>query len=217
MDSQTTSIQKWTSNSPIPPIHDAKALADIRLDKSVPRYRDIPASYRVGWMTKQISAIYAIKHIPLVDANGKSRMETIKTDAVALDAFILRNGAISDLTQPEINDAFLAGLSGEYGDDYVGITAETLFKFLRGFNESEKKRESVRIVNARRKEAMRIRDEEARRNLREEIEKAKLDGTFVPNKEKFSPKKVSGIIEEERKAHREKIREQVRMAKAGLI
>lgn len=216
MDSQTTSIQKWTSNSPIPPIPDAKALADIRIDKSVPRYRDVPASYRVGWLTKQISSIYAIKHIPLVDANGKSRMETIKTDAVALDTFILRNSAISDFTQPEINDAFLAGLSGEYGD-YVGVTAETLFKFLRGFLDSEKKRESVRIVNARRTEAMRLRDEEMRRRLRDEIERAKLDGTFVPNKERFSPKLVNKITEEERKAHREKIREQVRMAKAGLI
>ena len=206
----------WTNNDSLPAVQDARAIAAIRIDRRVPRYKDAPASYRIGWLTKQITRIYIIKHISLTDQNGRDRTQTIKVDAAALDGFIMRNDSISDLTQAEIYDAFTSGVLGDYGE-YVGVTSETLFKFLKEFVVSEKKQEATRIVREERERARKVANENERARLRAEIEAAKKDGSFVPTGEIFKPKMVSDITEEEREAHREKIRRQAEMARKGLI
>lgn len=206
----------WTSNESAPVLPDANALAALRIDRRVPRYKDAPPSARVAWLTKQITRIYIIKHIALVDANGRDRTQTIKMDAVALDGFMMRVDTIADLTQAEIQEAFTSGILGEYGD-YVGVTSETLFKFLKAFCGSEKKQEATRLVREARERERAIAAENEKSRLRAEIEAAKKDGTFVPTWKMFTPKIVNAVTEEDQRAHREKIRLQAEMVRKGQI
>ena len=206
-----------TSNNALPAIKDATSLAEIRLNKSIPRYKDYQPSGRIGWLKKQLISLYAIKHINLSDANGNSRMQMIETDAAALDGFIMRDAVISDFTLFEISDAFLSGLAGDYGD-YIGLASDTLFRFLRAFRDGEKKAEATRIVRERRELEKKREFENRQAAIQAEIQAAKADGSFVPTRRtSFTPKIVDKITEEERAAHREKIREQARMAREGLI
>ena len=50
-----------------------------------------------------------------------------------------------DYTFSEIKDAFKRGLMGDYGD-YFGLTAESLYGFIRGYFMSEKKRTATKLV-----------------------------------------------------------------------
>ena len=216
MDS-TQELTLSTSNNALPAIPDAASLADVRLNRSVPHYKNFQPSARVGWLKKQLISLYAIKHINLSDANGNSRMQMIATDASALDGFIMRDAIVSDFTLAEISDAFLSGLAGDYGD-YVGLASDTLFRFLRAFRDSEKKAEATRLVRERRELEKKREYESRQAAIRAEIQAAKADGSFVPtHRTSFTPKIVDKITEEERAAHREKIREQARMAREGLI
>lgn len=205
-----------TSNDALPAIPDAQSLAAIRLDKRVPHYKDYKASARVGWLNKQIISLYAIKHIQLTDSNGNGRLQMIKTDAAALDGFIMRDKVVSDFTLAEISDAFLSGLAGDYGE-FVGLASDTLFRFLRSFRDGEKKAEATRLVREKREQERRLAEAKSRADLRAEIEAAKADRSFVPTMKPYSPILVNEITEDERQAHREKIREQARMAREGLI
>jgi len=127
-----------TNNSALPAIPDAQALAKIRLDKNIPRYKDIARDMRIPWLIQQIFTLYMIKHLTPDD-------EQIAFDASALDEFIMDDYFASDYTLPEIKDSFKRGMMGDYGE-YFGITSESLYAFIRGYFMSEKKREATKIV-----------------------------------------------------------------------
>lgn len=126
------------TSSSLPSIPDAQSLAALRLDKSVPHYKDIDRAGRITWLKEQIISLNMIRHQMTEDWQ-------VEFDATALDEFIMDDFYASDLTLPEIKDAFKRGLMGDYGD-YFGLTAESLFGFIRGWFMSDKKRKATEIV-----------------------------------------------------------------------
>ena len=126
-----------TSNS-LPAIPDAESLAALRLDKSVPHYKDVDRARRITWLKEQIITLNMIRHQMTEDWQ-------VEFDANALDEFIMDDHFASDYTFPEIKDAFKRGLMGDYGE-FFGLTAESLYGFLRGYFMSEKKRKATEIV-----------------------------------------------------------------------
>lgn len=89
-------------------------------------------------MSGEIITLNMIRH-------QKVESQQVEFDAYALDGFIMDDHYASDYTLPEIKDAFKRGMMGDYGD-YYGLTAESLFGFLRGYLVSPKKREATEIV-----------------------------------------------------------------------
>lgn len=134
-------IQLTSNNVPIP---DAKALAALRMDKSRLHYKDLPQARRLEWLSAQVLLMYFKKHLRPDDVR-------IGYDARFLDEMIMDDKYISDYTSAEITEAFRRGMMGDYGE-YFGLTAENLFKFLRGFLMSEKKQAATRLVIQARKE-----------------------------------------------------------------
>lgn len=126
-----------TSNS-MPDIPDAKSLAAVRLNKAVPHYKDLAQSKRITWLKEQILTLNMIRHQEVEDFQ-------LEFDAKVLDEFIMDDQFVRDYCFPEIKDAFKRGLMGDYGD-YYGITAESLYGFLRGYLMSEKKRKATKMV-----------------------------------------------------------------------
>lgn len=133
---QTKAIQ-LTSNS-LTAIPDADALAALRLDKSVPHYKAIPVGDRLVWLKERILTLGMIKH-------QVAESWQVEFDAKVLDEFIMDDYFASDYTLAEIWDAFKRGLMGDYGE-YYGLTAESLYGFIRGYFMSDKKRKATEIV-----------------------------------------------------------------------
>ena len=99
---------------------------------------------------------------------------------------------------------------GLFGD-YYGLSAPSLYGFVNGYLDSAKKVEASKIIRRTRIEELEERNraerEAEQRKIREEIEQAKRDGTFVPTGNAwFQPKKVKDAIDSSE--HREKIRRQ---------
>lgn len=126
------------TSSSLPAIPDAESLAALRLDKSVPHYKDVDRARRITWLKEQIITLNMIRHQMTEDWQ-------VEFDANALDEFIMDDHFASDYTFPEIRDAFKRGLMGDYGE-FFGLTAESLYGFLRGYFMSEKKRKATEIV-----------------------------------------------------------------------
>lgn len=126
------------TSSSMPDIHDAESLAAVRLDKAVPHYKDLAQPKRVTWLKEQIMTLNMIRHQVVEDFQ-------LEFDAKVLDEFIMDDYFASDYTFPEIKDAFKRGLMGDYGD-YFGLTAESLYGFIRGYFMSDKKRKATEIV-----------------------------------------------------------------------
>lgn len=122
----------------MPAIPDAESLAAVRMDSSVPHYRDLAKGERITWLKGQILSLNMIRHQMVEDWQ-------VEFDATALDEFIMDDHFASDYTLPEIKDAFKRGLMGDYGD-YYGLTAESLYGFIKGYFMSEKKRKATEIV-----------------------------------------------------------------------
>lgn len=133
---QTKAIALMSSN--IPAIPDAKTLASVRMDKSIPHYKDLAQAQRVKWLKGEIMSLNMIRHQMAEDWQ-------VEFDAQALDEFIMDDHFAADYTFSEIKDAFKRGLMGDYGD-YYGLTAESLYGFIRGYFMSEKKRTATRLV-----------------------------------------------------------------------
>ena len=133
---QTKAIQLTSSN--IPAIPDAEALASVRLNKSIPHYKDLVEGKRIVWLKEQIMSLNMIRH-QMVEG------WQVEVDAKTLDEFIMGDHFAKDYTFSEIKDAFKRGLMGDYGD-YYGLTAESLYGFIRGYFMSEKKRKATEIV-----------------------------------------------------------------------
>lgn len=145
-------------------------LAAHLLDPKVRRFREGDEDKRKQWLFRQIGACYFIAHQkqPAWDAM------TIDTDM--LDASMMDDPTISNLTSVEIQDAFRAGVTGMYGEFY-GISPRALLGFLKSYIASEKKLEAHRLITARQEKE----DREANERLWREIQKKKAEGMFVPS------------------------------------
>ena len=132
------------TNSSMPAIPDAESLAAVRMDSSVPHYQDLAKGERITWLKGQILSLNMIRHQMVEDWQ-------VEFDATALDEFIMDDHFASDYTLPEIKDAFKRGLMGDYGE-YFGLTAESLYGFIRGYFMSAKKRKATEIVRKTLKE-----------------------------------------------------------------
>lgn len=123
--------QALTNNSAaLPEITSVKSLVEIR--RTQPRYGNLPAADRQTWLAGQITTCNLINHSPKTDA------DIIKMDTATLDAGILQDRALADLTRPEIAFALLHGTLGEYGEVYA-LTARAFLGFLREFLKTDVK------------------------------------------------------------------------------
>jgi len=203
-------IQPLTSNSPVQ-ASTPEAIASIRMDVAThPRYGKVSRTARREWLAKEIKVLASIVRIK--DFDGREAVFMAST----LDDMFSVNDLMSDLTFPELHEAFMGGVFGKYGEFY-GLTAPNLYGFVDSYLGSEKKLEASRIIReANEKKRVREREEEQRR-MREEVEEAKRKGEYTPG-EIFghtslkSALKSIGAIEAEVKAkdaaHREKVHRQ---------
>jgi len=123
--------QALTNSNPVlPEITSVRSLVDIR--RMQPRYRDIDPARRQSWLIERIMSCNYINHSPKTDAN------LVKLDATTLDAGIIQDKALADLTLPEIAFAMMHGTLGEYGEFY-GLTARAFLGFLREFHKTDLK------------------------------------------------------------------------------
>ena len=154
-----------TNNS----VGSARQLAQHLLDPRARRYRQGEVDKRKKWLYLQIEACYFIAHQkqPAWDAM------TIDTDM--LDASMMDDATISNLTSVEIQDAFRAGVTGVYGDFY-GISPKSLLGFLKSYIASDKKIEAHRLITQRQVQE----DKAANERLWAEIQAQKEKGMFVP-------------------------------------
>lgn len=150
-------------------IGTAEMLAEHLLSPMARRYRQGEEGRRKEWLYQQMGACYFINHQKLPSWD----VMTIDTDV--LDAAMMDDPVIANMTSVEIQDAFRAGVTGAYGDFY-GISPKSLLGFLKSYVASDKKIEAHRLIT------MRIEREnrEANDRLFEEIQKKKAEGMFVP-------------------------------------
>jgi len=144
-------------------------LAAHLLSPNARRYRHGEEDRRKRWLFRQIGACYFIAHQkqPAWDAM------TIDTDM--LDASMMDDPVISNLTSVEIQDAFRAGVTGVYGEFY-GVSPKSLLGFLKSYVASEKKIEAHRMITQRQMQE----DKAANERLWAEIQAQKAKGMFVP-------------------------------------
>lgn len=144
-------------------------LANHLLSPYARRYRQGEEVNRKRWLFQQIGACYFIAH----QKQPTWDMMTIDTDM--LDASMIDDPVIANLTSVEIQDAFRAGVTGVYGEFY-GISPKTLLGFLKSYIASEKKLEAHRLITNRQDQE----DREANERLWREIQEQKAKGMFVP-------------------------------------
>lgn len=174
-------------------------LAEHLLDPAVRRYRQGEETRRKRWLFRQIGACHVLVHTR-PESIPQSELMTIDTDI--LDAAMIEDPVIANLTATEIQDAFRAGVTGAYGDFY-GITPKSLLGFLKSYCSSEKKLDAHRLITIRSEKE----DREANERLWKEIQEMKKKGIYVPSwgpnydfKKKTSP--------QDSEAHKERIRQQ---------
>ena len=150
-------------------IGSAEMLAAHLLSPNARRYRQGEDDRRKQWLFRQIGACYFIAH----QKQPAWDLMTIDTDM--LDASMMDDPVVSNLTSVEIQEAFRAGVTGLYGEFY-GITPKSLLGFLKSYIASEKKVEAHRLSSMRREKE----DREANERLWAEIQAQKANGMFVP-------------------------------------
>lgn len=155
-----------TNNS----IGTAEMLAAHLLSPNARRYRQGDEDKRKQWLFRQIGACYFIAH------QRQPSWDAMTIDTDMLDASMMDDATISNLTSVEIQDAFRAGVTGVYGE-FFGISPKTLLGFLKSYIASEKKLEAHRLITQRRVQE----DREANERLWAEIQKKKAEGMFVPS------------------------------------
>lgn len=144
-------------------------LAEHLLSPNARRYRQGDEGRRREWLYQQIGACYFLAHQKLPSS------DTLTIDTDVLDASMLEDPAISNLTSVEIQDAFRSGVTGVYGE-FFGISPKTLLGFLKSYVSSEKKLDAHRLITTRQEKE----DREANERLWREIQKKKAEGMFVP-------------------------------------
>lgn len=150
-------------------VGSVEMLAAHLLSPNARRYRQGDEKRRKQWLFRQIGACYFIAH------QKQPSWDAMTIDTDMLDASMMDDPVISNLTSVEIQDAFRSGVTGVYGDFY-GISPKSLLGFLKSYVASDKKIEAHRLIT------MRIEREnrEANDRLFEEIQKKKAEGMFVP-------------------------------------
>lgn len=198
---QQTALQIASSSNKIA---TAEQLADLRASTMengmhvYPRYKELQEDVRLSWLNHQFFGLALIAHVNIDPV-------TIRVDISTMDADIMSDPILKDLTLVEMQEAFKKGLNSEYGE-YYGLSSVSLMKFLKGFLRSEKKASATAIFHRRRERAER----EANSRFFKEMHEAQSAGKIVlPD---FSENKVNGpqkkriFTDEESVAHREKVR-----------
>ena len=144
-------------------------LAQHLLSQNVRRYRQGDEEKRKQWLFRQIGACYFIAH------QKQPSWDAMTIDTDMLDASMIDDPTISNLTSVEIQDAFRAGVTGVYGE-FFGITPKSLLGWLKSYVASEKKIEAHRLITQRREQE----DKAANERLWQEIQAQKAKGMFVP-------------------------------------
>lgn len=147
----------------------AELLAAHLLDPRARRYREGEDERRKQWLFRQIGACYFIAH------QKQPSWDAMTIDTDMLDASMMEDPVIANLTSVEIQDAFRAGVTGVYGEFY-GISPKTLLGFLKSYIASEKKLDAHRLITYQQENE----DKEANERLWREIQKKKAEGLFVP-------------------------------------
>ena len=155
-----------TNNS----VGTAERLAAHLLDPRARRYRQGEDEKRKQWLFRQIGACYFIAH------QKQPSWDAMTIDTDMLDASMMDDPTISNLTSVEIQDAFRAGVTGVYGEFY-GISPKSLLGFLTSYIASEKKLDAHRLITHRQEQE----DKEANERLWREIQEQKAKGMFVPS------------------------------------
>lgn len=150
-------------------VQTAELLAAHLLDPSATRYRTGEDGKRQQWLYRQIGACCVLAHAKIPG------WETLAMDAEVLDASMMEDPVVANLTTTEIQDAFRAGVTGGYGEFY-GLSPRTLMGWLKTYVASEKKIEAHRLITRRREKE----DKEANERLWAEIQAQKAKGMFVP-------------------------------------
>ena len=145
-------------------------LAAHLLSPNVRRYRQGDEGKRKQWLFRQIGACYFIAH------QKQPSWESITIDTDMLDASMMDDAVISNLTSVEIQDAFRAGVTGVYGE-FFGVSPKSLLGFLKSYVASEKKIEAHRLITQRQVQE----DKAANERLWAEIQAQKAKGMFVPS------------------------------------
>ena len=148
----------------------AELLAAHLLDPKVRRYREGDEDKRKQWLFRQIGACYFIAH------QKQPSWDAMTIDTDMLDASMIDDPVVSNLTSVEIQDAFRAGVTGVYGE-FFGISPKTLLGFLKSYVASDKKIEAHRLITQRQVQE----DKAANERLWAEIQKKKAEGLFVPS------------------------------------
>ena len=120
-------------------ISTPEKLAMLISNEGIAKYKDIPESVRRTWIGMQIYALCLILHY-----QAPTPME-VSVDAAFADQLIMDDEGARALTQAEMQEAFRKGIGGEYGE-FFGITASTIFGFLKGFRASEKRLKALDIL-----------------------------------------------------------------------
>ena len=200
---QQTALQIANSGKEIA---SPQQLAELRLAKDAgghhvfPRYRSLPQLQRIEWLGDQIFGLAILTHTT-------ATFDAVSVDSTALDAEIMDNPILSDLTLIEMQEAFKKGITKAYGD-YFGLSYASLLQFLNGFLRSEKKMSATAIVQ---RHYAKLEQERDAKFFRELYEAEKAGKITLPD---FSHMRINGpqgkkvYTPEESAAHREKVRRQ---------
>lgn len=185
-------------------IATAQNLADYRLAKKDdgsylhPRYKDGNEAQRISWLGEQFFGLGAITHTTITASS-------VAVDVMTLDQEIMRNPFMREMTLVEMQEAFRKGVFKEYGD-YYGITAVSMFGFLRSYCKGDKKQTAASIINRHNAKLEQERDAKFFRALYDAEKEGKIK---IPD---FSGMRVNGPKKKystnESAAHRETIRRQ---------
>ena len=201
MDNSNNKIQLRTNSNELPSLNTPEAIAEVRLnERKYPRYCNIGARERQHFISRQLHVLATLARIRQFEG------DEIVQQSIALDEMIMKNEAISGLATPEMAEAFKSGVFGLYGEFY-GLSAPNLYGFLRSYLESEKKQAATALVRTKFEERKKAEQQERQRRIREEIEEAKRNGSFVPTgRVWFQPKKVDDVLADDE--HRKRVRAQ---------
>jgi len=180
-------------------------LADYRLAKNpdgsfvYARYKDGDEEQRMAWLGEQFFGLSAITHTALTATS-------VALDVASLDQEIMRNSILREMTLVEMQEAFRNGVFKEYGD-YYGLTAVSMFGFLKGYCRADKKQSASVIIN---RHNVKLEQERNEKFFRELYKAEKAGKMTLPD---LSHMRINGHREknyspEESVAHREKVRRQ---------
>lgn len=155
-----------TSNS----IETAEDLAMVLSNPQIPRFGSLSKKDRVGWIMAQIFNLNYLLHRKV---DGVNEFD-VAIDAESFDKSAITEMPIRNLTLVEIQEAFIRGINGEYGD-YYGVTVPSLIGFLKGYLNGEKRRKAEAILLAEEKSKLKAGDELFWKTLAEAKAEGKIE------------------------------------------